>query len=95
MSAVNIPANAVPNILDLTINNGNGTTYNGTTLDAVTITSGSLTLGADVTVEGNWTNAGGNFVHGSRKVTFIAGNAQTISGANDFYSVEINKTVII
>ena len=49
-----------------------------------------VSLAADITVAGSWTNTAG-FTHGGRQVTFNGGAAQVITGETAFYSVVFNN----
>lgn len=62
-----------------------------TTLLDVNI-SGSLTAPAsgEVIVQGNWNNTG-TFVHNNAKITLSGSGAQTMTGSNTFYDLEINN----
>lgn len=79
-----------------TIAGNQPTTFNNLTINnTFTLTGHDAT--ADMNIEGNWTNnnAVGGFTHNSGRVSFIGGNAQTMTkgGTETFFDVYINKTV--
>ncbi len=51
------------------------------------------TNNADLTVAGDWTNAGGTFTEGTRTVTLDGSLVQTITGSETFYNLTINNSV--
>lgn len=66
-----------------------------TVVGNLTISSGSLSLGNDLTVFGNWSNSG-TFVHNSKTVTFggTNGTASTITktSGETFFGLTVNNT---
>jgi len=61
----------------------------------VTINSGktlTATNPTNINVAGNWTNSGGTFNEGTKRVTFNGTSDQTITGAETFYDLTVNKS---
>lgn len=77
-SSVNMPASARGLAGNLTIASGSTLTLNGTS-------------GADLSIAGNWSNAG-TFTPASRLVTFNGGTAQTLTGATTFDYLTLNNS---
>jgi hypothetical protein len=63
----------------------------------VALSSGSLTLGGNISLKGNFDRTGGTFTPGTNTVTFNGASAQSINSTNtsaneSFYGVTVNNT---
>jgi len=64
--------------------------FNNVTINASKVWTG--TNPANINIAGNWTNSGGTFNEGTKRVTFNGTSDQTITGAETFYDLTINKS---
>jgi|GEM_PF-3514085 len=78
----------------LTVQNGTLTTSSSlSSLVDVSVTGGTLVLGSDVNVSGNWSKTGGIFTPSTYTVTFDGTEGQTITSTGaSFYGIIVNKS---
>ncbi len=83
----------------MVFNDANATTITGAgtwNFYNVTINSGKVltaTNPTNINIKGNWTNSGGTFNEGTKRVTFNGSSGdQTITGAETFYDLTVSKS---